>query len=177
MRNVGIDLLLASRLTSNSGVPEQVEPPIGSGKQPILLDVRLAWAAGFVDGDGCLCAVVNRHRDRETPSIRIRVVIVQNDHHTLLVLQNILDEKSSLNPLKRQPCHNRQVYQLQYDGIHAIAVIRKILPYLVRKSAEADACLKLQIEGEVGRCPGPRGFTAAVHERRAYWVNRIRRMK
>ena len=151
--------------------------PVDTGKSAMQQAVRYAWAAGMIDGDGCISAVVQQHPGRATPSVRIRVAVSQNDHYTLLVLKGVLGERGALNALKRQPCQNRHPYQLLYDGRHAIAVIKKILPYLVRKAAEADACLKLQEEGEVGRCPGPNGFSAETHGRRAYWVNRLKRMK
>ena len=177
MRNSKFDPLQANQMGVSIAVSKHRPIPTISCNQPTHLDVRLAWAAGFIDGDGCVGAVVQRHQGRETPSIRIRVVITQNDHYTLLVLKNVLGERGALNAVKRQPCQNRQPYQLQYDGRHAIAVINKVLPYLVRKAAEADACLQLATEGQIGTCPGPNGFSVEVHERRAYWVNRIRRMK
>jgi hypothetical protein len=156
---------------TDEGIPVDADTPA------LQLDVLHAWAAGMVDGDGYIGAVVQHHTGRATPSIRIRVVVSQNDHYTLSVLKGVLGERGALNALKRQSSQNRHPYQLLYDGRHAIAVIKKILPYLVRKAAEADACLKLQVQGEVGRCPGPKGFSAETHERRAYWVNRLKRMK
>ena len=138
---------------------------------------RLAWAAGFIDGDGCITAVVQRYKDRKSTSIRIRVIVVQNDYYTLSVLQNILDERCVLQALKRGPEQNRQPYQLVYDGKHALAVIKKIQPYLVRKAAEADACRQLHKEGELDRYPGPKGISPDVVKRRDYWVKRLQRMK
>ena len=126
---------------------------------------------------GLACPVLQRHVDRVTPSVRIRVAIVQNDHYVLQVLKNVLGERGALNVLKRQPCQNRQPYQLQYDGGHAIAVLKKIRPYLVRKASEADACLQLFVEGRLNQFPGPKGFPPEVHRAREYWVNRIGRMK
>jgi hypothetical protein len=138
---------------------------------------QLAWAAGFIDGDGCVTAVWQTHPGGATPSVRIRVIIVQNDHHTLHVLQHYLGERGALNVLKRQPNQNRQPYQLQYDGRHAIAVLTKIRPFLVRKAAEADACQSLFKEGALDKCPGPKGHSPEIIERREYWVKRLRRMK
>jgi hypothetical protein len=139
--------------------------------------LKLAWAAGFIDGDGCVTAVIQRHQNRITPSVRIRVVIVQNDHYVLQVLKNVLGESGALNALKRQPCQNRQPYQLQYDSGHAIAVLKKIRPYLVRKAREADACMELFIEGKLDKMPGPKGFPPEVLRIRYYWVGRIGRLK
>lgn len=139
--------------------------------------VKYAWAAGLIDGDGCISAVVQTHIDRKTPSIRIRVIVSQNDHRTLDVLKGYLGERGALNGLRRQPYQNRPMYQLQYDGRHALAVINKVLPYLVRKRMEAEACLVLNVEGKLSTMPGPKGFPPDVLARRDYWVKRIRRMK
>lgn len=152
-------------------------PEIPIESLPISKELELAWAAGFVDGDGCICAVMQRHPDRATPSVRIRLVITQNDHRVLHVLQRVLGEPSALNSVKRQACQNRQPYQLQYDSGHAIAAIKKIRPYLVRKAREADACMQLFVEGRLNQFPGPKGFPPEVHRVRKYLVNRIRRMK
>ena len=138
---------------------------------------KLAWSAGFVDGDGCICAVIQRHQNRKTPSVRVRVAIVQNDHYVLQVLKGYLGERGALNSIKRQACQNRQPYQLLYDGAHAIAVIKKILPYLVRKRREADLCLKLFVEGRLNINPGPKGFPPEVHRIRKSLVKRIGKMK
>lgn len=143
----------------------------------ICQQLDFAWAAGFIDGDGCICAVTQRHPDRATDSVRIRLVITQNDHHVLERLQRVLGERSALNSIKRQPCQNRQPYQLQFDSGHAIAAIKKIRPYLVRKAREADLCMQLFVDGQLDRNPGPCGFPPEVHRIRKYLVNRIRRMK
>lgn len=139
--------------------------------------LKLAWAAGFVDGDGCLCPVVQRHKGRATNSIRIRLVVTQNDHHVLDVLQRVLGERRALNGLKRQDGQNRHPYQLQYDGGHAIAAIKKIRPYLIRKAREADLCIQLFVEGRLNQSPGPKGFPPEVHRIRKALVTRIRKMK
>lgn len=141
------------------------------------LPTDLAWAAGFIDGDGCLCAVEQRHDDRETPGLRIRLCIVQNDHFTLKHLQRVLDVPGHLNPVKRQACQNRQPYQLQYDQRHAIAVLDKIRPYLVRKGREADICMQLFVDGMLDRMPGPKGFPPHVLQIRKQGAARLRRMK
>lgn len=162
---------------SDQAFPQPFTDQLRFSADPSVQAIQLAWGAGLIDGDGCVSAVVQRHRNRKTPSIRIRCVAVQNDYHTLHVLRQVLGEQSSLNPIKRQASHNRQAYQLQFDGKHALAVLRKLLPYLVRKREEAIACIRLAVEGQVGVHPGPLGFSPEVHRRRAYWVNRLRRMK
>ncbi len=165
---------------ANYGSPSNLlrSGPITTPHEPShAQQLKFAWAAGFIDGDGCITAVTQRYRDRATPSTRIRVIVVQNDYHTLAVLKTVLGERGALNVLRRQQEQNRQPFQLQYDGQHALAVIAKILPYLVRKRAEALACQTLAIEGELSRFPGCRGFSKEVLQRREYWVKRLRRMK
>jgi hypothetical protein len=138
---------------------------------------RLAWCAGFLDGDGCLTAVIQRHRNRATPSVRIRLMATQNDHYVLKVLKDVLGERGHLNPVKRQASHNRQCYQLQYDSGHAVAAIKKILPYLIRKRREADLCLELFVKGRLNINPGPKGFPPEIHQIRKALVKRIKKLK
>jgi hypothetical protein len=156
-------------------------PPPATATPSDLLDmpecIRLSWAAGFIDGDGCISGIIQRYKDRKTPSVRLVVSVVQNDIHTLQVLQKILDEKSHLFTLKRQRCHNRQAYELLYAGRHAISVLQKIEPYLIRKKMECWAAQELHREGCLSVRPGPNGHPEAVHRARAYWVNKLRNLK
>ena len=165
-----------ARVSSVADTKEE-KPESGGTDRSMEQALKLAWAAGFVDGDGCICPVIQRHKDRATDSIRIRLVITQNDHHVLDVLQRVLGERRALNGLKRQDCQNRHPYQLQYDGGHAIAAIKKIRPFLIRKAREADLCMQLFVEGRLNQSPGPKGFPPEVHRIRKALVKRIRRMK
>lgn len=157
--------------------PEGIARDAGQFDDRVAHALKFAWAAGFVDGDGCICPVIQRHDDRATDSVRIRLVVTQNDRHVLEVLRTVLGERCALNATKRLPCQNRQAYQLQYDSGHAIEAIRKILPYLIRKRREADLCLQLFVDGQLNRNPGPKGFPPEVHRVRKSLVRRIRRMK
>lgn len=158
----------------------QLERPTGVHGDCAIRHQRiadLAWSAGFIDGDGCISAVLQRHRDRKTCGLRIRLCVVQNDHHTLHHLQRVLGIPGHLHAVKRQPSQNRTVYQLQYDQKHAIAVLKQIRPYLIRKGPEADVCMQLFIDGWLDRLPGRDGFPLHVIEARTKGAARLRRMK
>lgn len=161
---------------------KQRAPGRAQTQPPILFPhshsaVAFAWAAGFLDGDGCVSAVVQTYPARVTPSIRIRVVIVQNDYYTLSVFQKVLSERSALNALRRKAGMNKQPYQLQYDGRHAIAVLHKLRPHLVRKAAEADVCFRLFYEGRLTWLPGPKGVPPELTKFRLSLVAKLGRMK
>lgn len=138
---------------------------------------RLGYAAGFIDADGCISAVEQTYPNREHPSTRIRIDIVQNHHGVLKHIQDILDCGGHLNRMKRQSSQNRDCYQLTYDGWHAVEVLMKLRDLLERKKAEADACLHLFIDGQLSRGPGRKGLSPQIIAIRQMWVARIKSMK
>lgn len=172
----GTDPTVAPTPARRSGRPRSAHSSLslfaGMGNE-----IPLAWAAGFIDGDGCVSALMQTHPRRRSPSIRIRVDVAQNDYYTLKVLADVLGEKHALNPLSRRQYHNRQPFVLTYDGGHAVAVLRKIRSYLVRKAAEANACIELFEQGRLTWLPGPRGIPADLMAYRLKMVEKIRRLK
>jgi hypothetical protein len=138
---------------------------------------QLGWAAGFIDGDGCIGTVPQIYSDRQNPTVRIRVVIVQNHHGVLERIQNVLNCGGHLNKMKHHISQNRDCYQLCYDGSHAVEIVMKLRDFLVRKKPEADACLHLFIDGQLSRHPGRKGVSPEVREIRRFWVDRIKNMK
>jgi hypothetical protein len=158
--------------------------PGGAAGERLGVDVRdwnhelaLAWVAGFLDGDGSISAYENRGHDRRNPTIRIRVTVVQNDYGTLDSVRSILAVPARIYAVRRQPCHNRQVWMLVYDGRHALAVIGLVLPHLRRKRAEALVCQQLEAEGNLSLRPGPNGLPPEVVQIRQRLVRKLKRMK
>lgn len=105
--------------------------------QPSLADVSriadLAWAAGFVDGEGCLQIARQRYRGRPNPSFRPLLAVTQNHRPTLQRLQQVLGGGGHICPMQQRPQNRRPIWLLQYFGRHAINALRLLRPYLVRK--------------------------------------------
>ncbi|MBE7459637.1 MAG: endonuclease [Zoogloeaceae bacterium] len=140
---------------------------------------RLAWSAGLLDGDGCISSVLSTYRDsRATPqAFRIRVDYSQNCHFTLTCVQAILNERCYLLPVRRQHCQNRQPYLLYYTGAHAYHVLKKLSPFLVRKKREAEVCMQMWTEGQLGLRPGCAGTPPHLHEIRRKLHQRLKNLK
>ncbi len=138
----------------------------------------LAWAAGFVDGEGCIHVVKQRYlqSDRNT-TYRLRFCITQNNREVLEHFANGLGVAGHLYRTKRQVAHNKQIYVLTYDGRHAMEVIGRLKPYLVRKQMEACVAETFWTEGLAGQRSGPRGWPPEVIElrERCYW--KLRNLK
>lgn len=137
--------------------------------------VELAWAAGFVDGDGSIGAYWDpMPSDRRVPTVRIRLTVAQNDLPTLQYLQAILGERSVIYPLRRARCHNKQMWNLVVNGAHAVAALRKIAPYLFRKQPEYFVCEDLHAQT---RRPGRSGYPPHEVKSRRALVNKLSRLK
>jgi len=149
----------------------------------ILLGLRdLAWAAGFVDGEGCISTVMQTYQPDEDgkqrpPTMRFKLTVSQNCASTLKHLQKILGEKSYLNEVTFTQDMNRRAWVLHYDGKHALKAIKKLEPFLHRKKQFVHVAEKLFEEGKLGQRPGRKGWDAETLRARNKWATRLRRLQ
>jgi hypothetical protein len=143
--------------------------------------VDRAWAAGFVDGEGCITVVkqayqANKDGSQRSPTLRFKLMVVQNCWSTLKRLQTILDEKSYLNQVPVSVHHNKRLYQLQYDGFHAYEAAKKLEPFLHRKRHHMSVVHELFSDGKLGKKPGRKGWDAETLLIREKLVRRLKKM-
>jgi len=85
--------------------------------------------------------VKNRRNCGNGVNYRARVHIPQNDLPTLHAFQDRVGVHCKLIQLPHRESYTRPIYQLNFDGVHAFNLLKKLRPYLVRKAAEADVIL------------------------------------
>ena len=138
----------------------------------------IAWAAGFIDGEGCIQISKTQARDREHPTYRPRLDVSQNDREVLVRLREILNENSGIYMHKRQAGQTRQPYVLVFDGWHALRAVSKIRPFLIRKDEEADLLLSYPQVARMGAPRGPKkGYSAEVWEARESIYRTLQELK
>ena len=161
---------------SNRSGFAQPEVPISESfdAEPIP---SLQWCSGFMDGDGCISITKQRMPGRKNLTYRLRLTLVQNSIETLLAFQRAMAEHSFVTTPGPRIEHNRQIYSLIYDGRHALNALVKLSPHLIRKRVEAVGAIRFWHEGRMGSYPGPRGFGPEVWAARAYWFNKLKKLK
>jgi hypothetical protein len=150
-------------------------PKKARGRAPREIDV--AWAAGLLDGEAWIGVSCTRQPGRKNPTYRPVVTVVQNCPQTLARLRWVLGESSHLHELTRRMAHNRQVYSLTYDGAHALRVLARVAPFLVRKRMEARVALSYRRRGWMGVHPGPKGYPPHVWKARRELCLKLKKLK
>lgn len=149
--------------------------------QPLLPPkVALAWAAGLTDGDGCIYIAKQTYSDprRENqPNFRLRLTISQSNLPVLQYVQHVVGVNGCVAAPTRTLQQNKQHYSLTYDGRRALAVIRKLCPYLVAKRAEALVALDFARVCRIDEHPGPKGQSPRIWKLREAFYNKLRRLK
>jgi hypothetical protein len=136
----------------------------------------LAWAAGMLDGDGCV-AIVRQTYPNRSSTYRLVVQVTQNDLQTLKHFRVCVGVPAPIHEVKRRIGHNRQVYALMYSGPKAVLVLQRLAAHLVRKRPEAEVALSFIEKGQVGRRFGVRGVPPAIEQIRISHFNKLRALK
>lgn len=136
----------------------------------------LAWAAGMLDGDGCVAIVKQTYPNRAS-TYRLVVQVTQNCLQTLKHFRVCVGVPAPIHEVKRRIGHNRQVYALMYSGPKAVLVLQRLAAHLVRKRPEAEVALSFIEKGQVGRRFGGRGVPPAIEQIRISHYNKLRALK
>ena len=122
----------------------------------------LGWAAGFVDGEGCVLIAVQRYPGRKNPTFRPMLTISQNHKPTLEHFRNVIGVHSPIYAMKRHPNQRRQPWVLPYVGHKAIKVMTLLEPHLIRKGPEVAVCKQLWLNTHFHRRYGCKGIPEDV---------------
>lgn len=142
----------------------------------------IAWAAGFIDGEGCIHIYKQKYKSRLTGkhggiTHSLRISIGQNNLEVLERIIEVLDIHAKIFKAKRNIETNRQCYTLHINGKYALQAIGLIKPYLVRKLPEAIAAERFWVEGHKDLKTGRNPVPDAIMDIREWWYSKMRRMK
>lgn len=100
-----------------------------------LIDIRLAYVAGFFDGEGCIQA--------EKPTGVLRISAVNTDHNALIFVQEVLGGSIIKSSARQEQENAKPMYLWRMNGVKASEALEKLLPYLITKKERALLCLEL----------------------------------
>ncbi|MDO9436007.1 hypothetical protein [Hydrogenophaga sp.] len=136
----------------------------------------LQWAAGMLDGDGCIAIVKQPFANRRS-IFRLIVSISQNCLQTLQHFQRCVNVPSMIYAVRRQIGHNKQVYTLNFTGPNAMRLVKLLHDYLVRKRQEATVALSFCENGQISRRFGRHGVPPVVESIRVAHYKKLRALK
>jgi len=143
-----------------------------------LDDLRLAYQAGVLDGEGCIHIARQKYpAPRRRACYRLRLTIAQNHLRTLADFQRDVGVEGRIYETRRTNVQNRDAYALTYDGAAAAEVIVRLRPFLRRKRPEATMALEYQAQCEVSTRFGGKGAPADIWHLREWYYNKLRAMK
>lgn len=139
--------------------------------------IEHAYAAGVVDGEGCIYYSKTTMRGRRNPTYRLGLSIGQNHHGLLVRVARALDVPPRIYPVKRTLGMNRDAEVLQIGDQHALKALQTILPYLTRKKPEAEVAIAGYERGQLRVHPGPQGHAPEIWAIRERCYKKLQRMK
>lgn len=104
-------------------------------------ETDLAWAAGFIDGEGCI-SIPTRIRDRNRRDYNLSLYVGQVDPRPLRILQAMFGGSVVLR--KTSDLARRPMFMWRITGNLAEAAIVAMLPYLVVKREQAEVAVEFR---------------------------------
>jgi hypothetical protein len=138
---------------------------------------KLAWAAGFLDGEGCIHIAKCKRAGNLSQTYRLGVSVTQNDREALVYFQEAVGISAPIYATKRAANHRRQCYTLNYTGHAAKALLSKIKKYLKRKKKEAEVALEFWVNGFIGKPGNGRKLNPELIAAREHYYILMRNLK
>lgn len=154
-----------------------LESPTESESHTPHSELRLAWAAGFLDGEGCIHIAKQRYRTARSDTYRLGVHVSQNDLRVLERFREAVGIHAPIHPVKRAKNHSRQCFTLNFSGRSALTLLTVLLKYLERKHDEAQAALDFWANGQMGTRLGGRGLDPALVAVREHYFRLLKQLK
>lgn len=115
-------------------------PVVQTLVNPFLL--KLAWAAGFIDGEGCIRIAKHSGKGWVNPIYHLQMTISQNRLEPLEHCQAIIGVQGSISEMPNRRSSGCPVHLLTYYCADARDALTLLQPYLVRKQAETALALE-----------------------------------
>lgn len=107
-----------------------------------------AYIAGILDGEGCF--MLGRHKSDQNPmgfAFRTRVELVMCELNVIQHIANLTGRNISSKRLRS----GRIAHKVQWTNANAVALVRKVIPFLVGKRAQAELILQFEETVTPGR--------------------------
>lgn len=95
-------------------------------------NVEVAYAAGFIDGEGCIYIAKERYE--------LRFSISQTNPIPLYRIQDLFGGK--IGNYKKRIGTNKPIYELKLTGRRAYNALKILRPYLIVKADESDLAIE-----------------------------------
>lgn len=119
--------------------------------------LQYAWAAGIIDGEGCIHIRLNRATDKTrhaSDSYALVVKVTMCHEETVHRLRSIFNLGTTLKTIEESASRSA-AYTWKCSSTHAALVLSYVRPFLVTKAVEADCALRFASlpPGRQGRRP------------------------
>jgi hypothetical protein len=127
----------------------------------------LAWAGGFFSAEGCITF----------ENGQLRIFVSQNLATPLLKFRKIVRQKGVMHVRLKEGNQVRDSFLLQFWGIKAFRILRKIAPFCARKRSEIESVLEYTDRCRLFQRPIGQSWDPEVKVHREQLRRRLRALK
>lgn len=135
-----------------------------SEKAKKISKTDLAWAAGFIDGEGCISGI--RTGDHQGDIYSISLIVGNTESYPIKKLHGMFG--GGYREIENRQIKHNRVYEWRITGKRVLEVLKVIEPYLCCKLAQAELAIIYLESGWRGRRGG---FSNTIKERKKWQKN------
>ena len=102
---------------------------------------KIAWAAGFIDGEGCIIMAKSYPKGAKLPTYRVDVIVANAEEPPLYQLHRLFGGRIGMP--KKATDKQRASYEWRSTGsAHAARTLKILLPYFLIKGPQAVVAIE-----------------------------------
>lgn len=117
------------------------------------VEMKLAYIAGLVDGEGCILIkrrMPSKANHLTSPKYSVCFSIAMTDFEPVQIVAQHFNVEHLITPRTRK-AHYKTIYQLDVEHGKAADILSALVPYLIGKKIQAEKALRLATLREVSR--------------------------
>lgn len=118
--------------------------------------LELAWAAGFIDGEGSIHIRIDN--SRTNPKYTLIVTVTNTHEESIARIKTIFEGCGTTPDIKMRSGNKKKVYRFTSSCNGAYNILKLIAPYVVVKRKQVDLGIEFQLQpyinmGSIGQPP------------------------
>lgn len=124
------------------------------------MKTELAWAAGFIDGEGSIH--IRKDNGYKNPKYSLILTVTNTNQESIEKIKSLFDEYGTTPEIKMRDGNTKPVYRFMSSGNKALHILKQIQPYVIVKREQVK--LGIDFQSQETKNMGSKGQPKEYHD-------------